>query len=176
MVPKSRDAMEGFPAVGTEAFDDAAMAAGPASRTGALIVASIPMPLEVSPSVGNVGNDLAVRNIPSSMEEGVEDAFAAAVGEALASKIGDAILILAAAVGKGMEAELLALLGCDSEALHPAEREETLAVFTTLEGGLLGPAVPDEFALSLPAEREVASAAAVESRARLDSIPLLRAL
>jgi len=108
--PNSRDAQAVFPAVGTEALDDAAMAARPAASTGALIVASIPVPLVVSPFV--VG-DLAIRTKQSSTEEDVEDAFAAAVGEALVARIGGAILILAAPVGKGMEAELLALLGCD---------------------------------------------------------------
>jgi len=64
----------------------------------------------VSPFV--VG-DLAIRNKQSSTEEDVEDAFAADVGEALVVRIGVVILILAASVGEGMEAELLALLGCD---------------------------------------------------------------
>jgi len=71
---------------------------------------SIPVPLVVSPFV--VG-DLAIRNKQSSTEEDVEDAFAADVGEALVVRIGVVILILAASVGEGMEAELLALLGCD---------------------------------------------------------------
>jgi len=116
MVPNSRDAMAAFPAVGAEAFDDAAMAARPAAPTGAWIVASIPVPLVVSPSVVRV---LAMRNGQSLMEEDVEDAFAAAVGEALVSRIGVATLILAAAVGEEMEVEMLALLGCDLEAPCP---------------------------------------------------------